>query len=344
MTPNTPNPNPAPVPPSTPRQPDNSKQRLIAVAAVVIVALLAVNAFLLYKYIQTNKANDHLAAELDESTQFQAELQAEYDEASAELDALRSDNEELNALIDQKQVELDEARNRIERLARDSRNYESARAELAQLRNQVDGYLAEINELREQNAMLTEENSQLAMAKDSLSQNLSTERQTNMQLNEERALLVSERDQLSNTNQDLSRTVTRASVIEVAGLEAGGQKIRNSGKPVTRRSADNVEQVSVCFNTTINEIAEPGEEEFFVRIINPQGETLAIESLGSGIFTNAATGEQMRYTMSRDITYDRDANSVCMVWAPGQAFQIGDYQVEIYNKGHLAGSTILELR
>ena len=71
---------------------------------------------------------------------------------------------------------------------------------------------------------------------------------------------------------------------------------------------------------------------------------MAVESMGSGIFVNNATGERSRYTMIKEVDYDQDEQRLCMVWAPNTAFQEGNYEVEIYNKGHLAGNSAFRLK
>lgn len=337
MTTNSPNPNPSP-------KSDNSKQRLIAIAAVVIVALLAINAVLLFSYNKRGKANAQLTAQLDESDQLKAELEKQYYDALSELESMKGSNEELNALIEQQKEELTASKKRIDGLLVDSRNLAKARSEIGRLSAQVKQYVAEINQLREEVGMLAAENTNLTTQRDSLSTNLESERMMSAQLSSEKAMLVSEREQLSSTNEALSRKVNIASVVKVRDIEVDGQKTRKSGKAVTRRDADNVEQLQICFNTTANEIAEPGQEEFMVRVINPSGETMAIDNLGSGVFTSNATGEQVRYTLAKTINYDRKANNVCVMWAPGQTFQEGNYDIEIYNKGYLAGSTSMMLK
>lgn len=335
---------PTPTPPPLPPKQDNSKQRLIAIAAVVIVALLAVNAWLLFKYTQADKAQETLTSQLDESTKLQEELNDQYYEAKAELESMRSNNEELNALIEKQQEELLASKDRIAGLIRKGGDGSAARAEISQLKQQLNGYLAELNQLREQNALLTDKNQQLAQERDNLQTDLSSTRQSNESLSQERALLVSEKQQLASTNSNLSRKVSQASAIKVAGLEAVGQKIRRSGRPVTRQDAANVERISVSFTTTVNEIVEPGKEEFIIRIVNPQGETLALEQMGSGVFTNQGSGESMRYTIKDDISYDRSENGLEFIWNPGQQFASGNYKVEVYNKGYLVGSTTMLLK
>lgn len=339
MTPTTPT-SPTPAAP----KPDNSKQRLIAIAAVVIVALLAVNAWLLFKYTQADKAQATLTTQLDESNKLQEELNDQYYAARAELEDMRTANADMNARIAEQQEELRAAKDRIAALIREGGDPNSARAEIAQMKQQANSYLAELNQLREQNALLADENQQLTQERDNLQTDLSTQQEVNENLNQERALLVSETERLNTSNSNLSRKVTQASTIKVAGLEAVGQKMRRSGKFVTRRDAANVERIVVSFKTTVNEIAESGVEEFVVRIINPQGETLAVDQLGSGVFTNMSTGEAMRYTLKDDLMYDRNENTLGFVWNPGQQFSQGNYTIEVYNKGYLAGSTSMILK
>ncbi|PSR11059.1 MAG: hypothetical protein DA408_19920 [Bacteroidetes bacterium] len=341
MTPTTP-----PTPPGkpTPARPDNSKQRLIAIAAIVIVALLAVNAWLLFKYTESNKEQAVMSTQLDESAKLQEELNDKYYAAKTELESMSTGNAELTALIEQQKAELKESKDRIASLIRKGGNMDAARAEIAQLNEKVASYLAELNQLREQNALLADENNQLTTERNDLRTNLDMQLEANSNLNQERAMLVSDREQLTQTNSTLSQKVTKAATIKVAALEAVGQKIRRSGKPVTRNDAGSVEQLAITFKTTVNEIAERGDETFFVRIVNPQGETLALDQMGSGAFKNLATGENMRYTLKDDISYDRQENILRLLWAPGQQFAEGKYQVEVYNKGFLAGATSLVLK
>jgi hypothetical protein len=323
---------------------DNSKQRIIAIAAVLVIALLGVNVFLMVNRAGQAKANKELSSQLSESEQLKAELEKQYYQALSELEEMRGSNEELNALIERQKEELTASKDRIDALLRDSRNLGRAREEIKLLTAQVEQYLAEINQLRGENEQLTEQNFQLSVERDSLTGALVTERRTTEELSTARASLVSEKEQLESERNVLSRKVNRATVIKVSGIDANGIKSRKSGKEAKERRARNVEELKVCFNTTANEVAEAGTEKFYVRVINPLGETLAIEELGSGVLTNYDTGEQIRYTQVKEASYDRDAQTLCVYWAPNQPFQEGAYVVEVYNKGHLAGSAKFDLK
>ncbi|MCB0621370.1 MAG: hypothetical protein KDC43_20760 [Saprospiraceae bacterium] len=310
---------------------NNSKQRMIAIAAIIVVALLTVNAFLLYNKFTQDKKLAQQATELEEAEKLKAELEKQYYEALSELETMRGENEELNALIEQQQAELKDQKDKIDRMIRNEGDLKRARTEIANLKAQIEQYIAEITQLKEENQLLADENTQLQEDKAMLETDLTQQRTANEELNTEKAQLVS-------ANEDLSKTVTFASVVKVDNIEAVGLKVKDNGKTAKKSLAKNVDQLQVCFNTTINEVTTAGREQFFVRIINPVGETIAIEEQGSGIMTSSQTNEQIRYTQVKELNYNNDKQEVCFSWESTLPFQKGTYEVEIYNKGYLAGT------
>ncbi|MCB0641102.1 MAG: hypothetical protein KDC44_05655 [Phaeodactylibacter sp.] len=323
---------------------NNSKQRLIAIAAVIVVALLAVNAYLLYNKFAQDKKIEQQAASLDESEQLKAELEKQYYESLSELEEMRGTNEELNMLIEEQQTELKASKDRIDNLIRNEKDLKRARTELNSLRGQVEQYLAEIQTLKEENNLLTNENEQLNADKQMLTSDLESSRENNEALTAEKAMLVSEKTDLEASNRDLTKTVNYASVVKVKNLDVTGMKMKGSGKYSSTKSAKNVDLLQVCFETTVNEVTKPGREQFMVRIINPVGETMAIEEMGSGTFTNSSTNQQIRYTQIKEYDYANDESELCFEWDPNVPFQSGTYTVEIYNKGFTAGSSTFELK
>lgn len=314
---------------------NNSKQRIIAIAAVIIVALLAGNAYLLWNKMNQDTQITAQASEIDEQEKLKAELEKQYYESLSELEEMKTNNEDLNKMIEEQQAELKDQKDRVSRLLRDSRNLKSARSEMANMQSQLDGAIAQINDLKEQNAQLAQANNQLAGERDQLQTDITTlgeEYQTT------KATLVSEKEELTSKNANLSKTVVRASVINVQAVNVEGLKIKGSGKAKATDRADKVQQLKVCFNTTQNAVAKPGKEQFYVRIINPTGETLAIEEMGSGIMSGSDSKEQIRYTKVKEYDYSNDETQLCFLWEPKVAFEAGTYNVEVYNKGYISGT------
>ncbi|MEZ4949762.1 MAG: hypothetical protein R2879_00950 [Saprospiraceae bacterium] len=313
---------------------NNSQQRLIAIASVIVVALLGVAIFLLVSNINKGKALEEKAAALEEVQMLSDSLENQYNDAILELDGLKGDNEELNAIIDQQKAELAEQKSKISSLIRSRNDLAKAREEIKNLTGQVEEYIAQVNQLKEENAELTDQNLML-------SENLSQQKVQNEELTTAKAALVSEKQQLETEKTYLTDKVTFASVIKTQGFEIEGYKLRDNGKTSKKRYAKNVDQVEICFNMAENKVANPGMEKFYVRVINPVGETVAAEQR---TIVNKETGSEILYTQVLEQEYDNEAEKVCFNWTDPNGFQEGVYEVELYNKGFLAGKSSFRLK
>jgi myosin heavy subunit len=320
----------------------NSQKTLLGVAIAVIIALLILSGFLFFNMSKKSSENQQLSANLSESEKLKAELEKQYYSALSELEEMRGSNEELNALIDSQKQELTASKTKIDGLLKNKGDLTNARAEMGKLQSQIKGYLAQINQLTAEKEQLQGDVTRISGEKEQLSGELQTERKSKEEIAAAKAATEAERDELAKTKEVLSKKVNAASVIKVKDVEATSLAIKESGKPSKKKSAKSVDQIDVCFKTTINEVAEAGKETFHIRIINPTGETLAVENLGSGVFNND-NGDGIRFTKAKETSYNRNEAQVCASWNPGQPFAAGTYKVEVYNKGYLAGTTSFKL-
>lgn len=324
-----------------PRKP--KRDQLTAIAIIAIMLLLLVNAYMMYNKYNQDKIIQKQQEELEEVTQLKNDLDEEYFEALSELDDLKSDNEELNTIIEEQKKKIREQKENIDRLIIDRSQLQEAKNELENLKDNIDGYLAEMEQLYQEKAELNELNQSLSARNESLEDRVSREREEKMRLKEQKDTLLSSTIQLQKQQQHLAEKVDLASVIRVENIEAEGFKVSRSGKYRSRRKADNIDILKICFETTFNRVAAKGEETFFIRIINPLGETMAVDALGSGIFT-MEDGNEVRYTQSIEIDYQGEPNRYCMEWKPNAAFKSGLYEIELYNKGHRTGKTTMEMK
>lgn len=321
-----------------------TNKNLSTIAIIAIILLLILNGVLLYDRASKDQNIQQLEKDLVEVRHLQNELEREYYEAISELDEMRTDNEELNTLIEAQKDELGRQRDKISRLIYENRNLEGAREELDKLKVLADGYLEEIDRLYEENQELAEAKTRLEMEKEKLTEEIATERKATDELMSLQTSLVEEKEILDGELNKMTRKVERASVVEVQNIEVEGFRIASSGKERKRRKADNIDMLKICFQTTANEIVEFGDEAFFIRIISPAGETLALENLGSGVIEEMEENSQIRFTQMKTVPYDSSVKEVCTSWNPGISFPSGNYEVEVYNKGFLAGSGQFELR
>jgi hypothetical protein len=327
------------------KQPTNSQsnQRLIAIAIVVIIALLGINGYLWYTKINQDKLIDRHSSELIETEKGLAELEKTYYESLSELEEMRTANGELNAIIDAQKEDLKAQRDKVSALMHRAGDLEEAEAELAKLRQMRERYVAQIIKLKEDNEKLAMSNEILTQEKDILTGEVQKERVANQDLESEAATLKNKNESLATERDALSKTVVKASVIQVDDIVVNGYHIKNSGKESLTKRASKAEGLKICFEAQQNTVTEAGVERFYVRVVNPLGETMSLDEMGSGIIDDA-NEKQLRYTQFREMDYANVPSDVCMSWQPGIAFNPGLYLIEVYNKGYLAGSSTLTLK
>ena len=171
--------------------------------------------------------------------------------------------------------------------------------------------------------------------------------ETQTRLQEEgsaKAALISEKTAIETERNQLSKKVDVASAIRVKNVEVKAKDVRSNGKERTKSKAKKVDKLSICFMTEANEVTPAGEETFYIRVVDPTGAPLAIESLGSGVGQNKRDESEFRYTTTATTNYTNGETQVCGAWQPGQNFVKGKYQVEIFNKGYLVGTGNFSLK
>ncbi len=288
----------------------------------LIVLLLLVNAFLLYNNLHSKTENENLIRENTSLVKEKNKLLGEMDSLMADLETQRGDNELLNAQIDKMEHSLDSLKEVYTmRLSNKNAEISQMRAELNRARAEFEKtkklYEQEIADLQNQVEELQTEN-------ESLQQEIVTQKKYSREL------------------EDL---VDKGQVLSVGSITANAVRIRNNKWEATVNSAKKAEKIKICFTFNENRIAQPGPQEVLVRIVSPEGSTLAVESLGSGTFTLAESGEHSLYTMGSTVDYDpSDPVPHCLYWQQDQPYMPGTYTIEVYHKGYLVGSTQLTLK
>ncbi len=323
---------------------ENKKSSLSTILWVLLAASFIGNIYLL---VDRSKQADQItlqSSQLTEAEQLNAELEKQYYEAVSDLESLRGTNEELNQLIDDQKLELDEQKKKIAGLIRNGKDLKAARAELGKLKEQVSGYLAEIETLKTENEQLVSANEVLSDEKSQLVLAVDEERRMNDELTTAKATLVSEKQILEKEREVLSAKVNIASVIKTKDIEVNGIKLRDNGKQVTKARAKSVNELEICFTAEENKVTDSGIEQFFIVMIDPNGETMSFENFGSGVMIDQDSGEQIKYTHIKGLQYENEEVRTCFNWAPSITFQPGEYTIELYNKGFLAGNTKFKLK
>ena len=314
-----------------------SKQNYTAVSIIAIIALLGLNGYQWYSNSKLSATNQQLQTQQVELEKVQAELDQDYQAALESLEEMRGDNQQLNALIDSQKAELKAQKEKINNLIWTSRELDKARTEIKTLNANVTKYLSEIQNLKEENKILSEDNQKL-------NQRIDAEVKEKEEILQQRESLAAEKDKLSKTNEVLGSKVDIANAVKVNTINVKGYEIKKDGKLKEQSKAKNINMLRVCFQTETNRVTPAGNKKFYLRIVNPQGETIAVEDKGSGVLTNKLDNTQVRYTTSGEIQYNNEDTNACIDWTLDDKLPKGNYNIEMFNNGYPVGKGAFVLK
>ncbi len=315
----------------------STKQNFQAIAVTIIIALLGLNC---YQWYVNDKLTSNLTQQKSETLELQKvqeELDQDYQAALESLEEMRGNNEQLNALIDQQKEDLRSQKEKINNLIWTKKELEKAKTEIKNLNSNVTKYLAELQKLKDENKILTGQNQELtARVEEEISAKEAILREKND--------LNLEKENLSKTNALLGSKVDMANAVKVNSIDVKGYEIRKNGKLKERNKGKDVQMLRICFATETNMVTPSGMKKFYVRIINPQGETIYLEDNGGGVITNKSDNSQVRYTVAGEINYKNEDTNACMDWSVPLTLGKGDYNIEMYNNGFIVGKSAFHLK
>ncbi len=226
-------------------------------------------------------------------------LKSEYDKAILESNVT---NEELVT-----------ARDNIAKYIDSVKTMKSDISSLSRYRRQVGVLKAEREQLIKQVDSLKQSNTMIAMQRDSTYVEL--EKQTVFN------------DSLVVQNTQLADVVEKGAAMNITTFTVDAVKERNSGKLVSTSRASRTDKLKICFTVGNNVIAEAGDREFYLEVLDPQGNVLG-ESYSK---TNDA-GASVTYSKGTNFYFENKALDVCdYINKPSGDFQTGNYMVNIYN-------------
>jgi len=316
---------------------DNNNRQYLYLG--IIAVLLLLNLFLLYKNQSLKSQTKATVTTLETE---KTDLQAEFDKTIAEMEQYKSEVAEKTSAMTDLEGQIETQKAEISRILSkgnaSSKELSQARTLIASLRSSTDDYKKQIEALTFQNQQLTSENTGLKTSISEKEQAILEKEGNIATLETEKTELATMKQALSEQKDQLDQTVKRGSVMQAANISGSAIDVRKSGKEVTTSKAKRTDQLKVCFDILRNPIAKPGKKEVMLRIISPQGDVLSVESMGSGVFTNGESGEQMKYTTKAAIDYQNQSENYCMYWEQNSGFIKGNYTAEVYNDTYMIGS------
>ncbi len=316
-----------------------------AIYLILILLLLITNAWLFYTVQKMKREKQDIEIAM---TNEKEDLQEELNGVMEELDTFKEENIELDSTLQSIRIQIDEQTTEIENLLSKNRASRQellqAREMLQTLRNTVSSYKVEMDQLKATNQYLNKENKNLQEDVVEKDETIKNKEDSISQLQIEQKMLNTKASILSEEKELLTSKVNRAAILQTSSVEIAGVKYKNSGKEVMVHNAKRVEKIKVCFDIMPNPVAQPGRKEIMLRIVAPSGETLFVESFGSGLLTNSEDGTSVKYTTKAAVDYNGKRNNYCMFWEQSASLTGGSYQAELYYDGYLIGSNSVVLK
>lgn len=276
-----------------------SNNGLKVIAGLLAVVLLGTIIYTVSLYQDKKKTTTMLTQEKELVVEDLNSLKSEYDKAILESNAT---NEELVA-----------ARDNIAKYIDSVKTMKADLGTLRRYRNQVSILRKEREQLLAQVDSLTQSNTLIAMQRDS----------TFVQLEKQTVF----NDSLVVQNTQLADAVERGSALNLATLTVDAVRERNSGKLVSTSRAKATDKFKICFTVADNVIAEAGDREFLLEVLDPQGNIL-----GGGASKSSEDGASVTYSKGTNFYYENKNLDVCdYINKPAGDFQKGNYMVNVYD-------------
>ncbi|MCE3282922.1 MAG: hypothetical protein K0Q66_1659 [Chitinophagaceae bacterium] len=296
-----------------------SNSNKIIMIALVAGLLLAVG-YIIYDKSKHSEVVAQMQTQFTNVDEARKTLQGDFDEASAKLDSLTGLNiqmtgalAEKNAEFDKQKTELQRKKNEIASLLRKNKltqqEYEKAKALIAELNGQIQDYVAQIDQLKQENAALVVERDNLTTEKQQIQENLVATETAKKHV------------------EDVASTL-HASNITIAAIN-----VKGSGKEVSTSTAKRADLMRIAFDIDENRIAPSGTKEIFVVVTAPDGTPVT----AGETFTTREEGDR-KFTSKVNVNYEQGKRiPVSFDWKQGAKYQQGEYRIEIYHNGFKIG-------
>lgn len=294
-------------------QEQNNNSKLKAI--ILVLALLLLGS-LGYMFKMSSDAKN-TESQLTTVTSEKESVMKDLEELKATYDAAIAENTSMSE-------ELVAERDKVVKLMEEVKQAKGDNASLRKYRDQYNSLQSKMNDLIKQNEELKLQNQQLTTEIDSTKTILVEAKEYNQ-------VLVGQ-------NEELTKTVEKASKLTISNLKTSAYKVRSSGKEVATEKASRADILKVSFTIAENQVAKSGDRMYYVQIIDSKNNVL-------GEKKNETFGEKLlSYSFVTTVKFENSTVNVSEN-LPGTNFEKGTYFVNVFDtKGELVSKTSFSLR
>jgi hypothetical protein len=218
--------------------------------------------------------------------------------------------------------------------------------ELIQERDKVVSLMADLNKSKGDVASMAKYKKQFF----ALQNNMKALMAENEGLKKENKIVTSQRDStvvvlgeskkyneaLVGQNEELAKTVEKASKLTVLNMTGSAFKVRSSGKQIETDKASRADMLKVSFTIAANQVAKSGDKTYYVQVIDGKNNVL-----GDKKMVNFGD-DTLTYSFMTTVKYENKTVQVTEN-LPGKDFAKGTYYVNVFDKNEIVSKTSFTL-
>ena len=232
---------------------------------------------------------------------------------SVAIDSINTQREKINNLM-QEVDKLDK------KSKRDWRKIYKLKKEAETLRNIMKGYIHTIDSLNTLNI--------------NLSNDLTEKTQKLSNVSKQNKKIIKQ-------NEALQKQVAIGAVLQINNVLSSGIRIRSSGAQSETTRASKTNMIKTCFSIIENKLAQAGDKEIYIRILDSEG---ALLNAPTPLTIINQQKEELKMSSKRTINYQNQDTDLCIFYEIENSIPAGNYSVEVYAEGFLIGETSIALR
>ncbi|GEP50651.1 hypothetical protein FNO01nite_13230 [Flavobacterium noncentrifugens] len=293
---------------------ENQKSNSNLKAIIAILAVLLVGS-LVYIFKVTSDAKA-VETELVTTKSDKASVMKDLEELKATYDAAIAENTSMSD-------ELIAEREKVVNLMADLKKSKGDASSMAKYKSQFFALQSKMKTLVAENETLKKDNANLTVQRDSTVMVLGEAKKYN--------------EVLVGQNEELSKTVEKASKLTISNLQTAAYKLRSSGKQISTEKARKADILKISFTISENAVAKPGERSYYVQVIDAKNNVLGEKK------TETFGDQTLTYSFVSNVNYEGKPVQVSQD-LPGKDFEKGTYFVNVFDKGELVSKSSFSLR
>lgn len=299
---------------------------------IIIGVLFVINFALLYNLISKDKILVTTENKLEDTSKERDQLDKMLDETEVQLLEYKGKNNALDSIIDLKNEEIALKVSQIRKTLASGNiskaELAKAKAEIADLKAKIASTTHMIDSLSRENVYLKESNIALQDENTTVKKEVEEQKSIN--------------NALTDQNKVLGQKVRIASKLNATNIKVEGIMMKGS-KEKEKSRLSRIDKIKVQFSIDKNEIADAGKKVIYLRLIGPNGSTVANQNAGSGVFE--VNGESMQYTSRASVLFNNAVVSPVIIYfdkIPGMSS--GNYRALLYCDEFVMGEGSLKLK